>query len=116
MSHAIPSADSRYRIDKFIVPSSALSSFLKQIERIDAELSTLPGCEQHLVLIQEPDSAGDALHVLTLVEWASAAHMSAAKTHMRQRYRHEGFEPAAFMQELGVRAELGDYRRAEGAV
>ncbi|WP_349742438.1 antibiotic biosynthesis monooxygenase [Roseateles cavernae] len=113
MSHATPSADSRYRIDKFIVPSSALSSFLKQIERIDAELSTLPGCEQHLVLIQEPDVAAEVFHVMTLVEWTSPAHLIAAKTHMRQRYRRDGFEPAAFIQELGVRADLGDYRRAE---
>lgn len=95
------------------MPSSALISFLKQVERVDAELSALPGCEQHLVLIQEPDVAAEVLHVMTLVEWTSPAHLSAAKNHMRQRYRRDGFEPAAFMQELGVRTDLGDYRRAE---
>jgi hypothetical protein len=99
----------RYRIDKFVVPAEALNDFLKQVERIDAALSALPGCAQHLVLIQESHPGERDVHVLTLVEWASAAHMQSAKAQMQARYEREGFNPAACLQNLGVVADLGVY-------
>lgn len=111
------SAASVFRADKFLVPAPALTDFLKQVERVDAELSTLPGCEQHLVLIQEAHPGEDVLHVLTVVEWASAAHLSAAKTHMQRHYAQqgEGVDPAALLRRLGVQAEMGVYRPAQAA-
>ena len=31
---------------------------------------------------------------------------------MRQRYAQEGFDPPAFMKQLGVQADFGAYRNA----
>lgn len=101
--------DSMYRVDKFVVPPAALDGFLAQVQRVDALLSVLPGCRQNLVLIQQ-DSEGEDFQVLTLVEWASAQALADAKAHMQQCYAREGFHPAGFMQQLGVRADLGTYR------
>jgi quinol monooxygenase YgiN len=75
----LKSGGPHYRIDKFIVPEAGLNDFLKQVEQVDAALSALPGCLQHLVMIQESHPGEPDIHVLTLVEWASAAHMDAAK-------------------------------------
>ncbi len=71
-----------YRIDKFVVPEADLTEFLKQVERADVALSALPGCLQHWVMIQDTHPGEPDIHVLTLVEWASAAHMEAAKDRM----------------------------------
>lgn len=96
-----------FRVDKFAVPTQAQSAFMAQVQRVDQALSTLPGCRQNLVLTQV---GGDGeLHVVTLVEWASAESMAAAKAFMQKKYAEAGFDPQAFMQRLGVRADLGVY-------
>lgn len=102
-------ADSMYRVDKFVVPPAALDRFLAQVQCVDAALSALPGCRQNLVLIRQ-DREGEDFQVLTLVEWASAQALADAKLHMQQHYAREGFNPAGYMQQLGVRADLGSYR------
>ena len=66
------------------------------------------GCRQNLVLTQ-PDLAGE-FNVMTLVEWSHESHFAAAKAVMQARYAQERFDPAAFMQQLGVQADLGTYR------
>lgn len=118
MTHASPwpalvtpasSSESVYRVDKFVVPPAALEGFLQQVQRVDAELGALPGCAQNLVLIQQAE-VGEDFQIVTLVEWASAQALRDAKALMQQRYAAQGFDPAAFMQQLGVRADLGTYR------
>jgi hypothetical protein len=49
--------------------------------------------------------------LVTFVEWASAEAMAAARAFMQGKYAEEGFDPQAFMQRLGVRADLGVYGR-----
>lgn len=44
--------------------------------------------------------------------WASAGAAGQAKAVMRQRYAQEGFDPPAFMKQLGVQADFGAYRNA----
>ncbi len=96
-----------FRVDRFAVPAQARSAFMDQVHRVDQVLGTLPGCRQNLVLTQ-PGSSGE-LHVVTLVEWADAESMTAAKAFMQGKYAQAGFDPQAFMQALGVRADLGLY-------
>jgi heme-degrading monooxygenase HmoA len=86
-----------------------LDDFMAQVERVDRQVSALPGCRQHLVLMQlDPTlSARDCIQVMTIVEWADAQALQAAKAHLQRHYAREGFNPQAFMQALGVRAVMG---------
>ena len=99
-----------FRVDRFVVPQAALPTFMEQVQRVDRMLGSQPGCLQSLVLTQ----AGEAgeFNVLTLVEWADAQAVAAAKAVMQEKYAQEGFDPSAFMRQLGVRADFGVYRGA----
>lgn len=97
-----------YRIDRFNVPAKALAAFMERLHLTQRLLDKLPGCRQNLVLTQ-PDLAGE-FNVMTVVEWSHESHFAAAKAVMQARYAQERFDPAAFMQKLGVQADLGTYR------
>ncbi|HEX2012916.1 MAG TPA: antibiotic biosynthesis monooxygenase [Roseateles sp.] len=100
-----------FRADKFVVPVDMLDDFMAQIQRVDRIVAALPGCLRHLVLVQL-DGQGrndDAVEVMTIVEWSDAQALRAAKEQMQRRYASAGFHPAAFMQALGVKADLGSY-------
>lgn len=99
-----------YRIDKFDVPASAVAAFLERVHGVQRALDPQPGCLQNLVLAQ-PGEGGDT-RVVTIVEWASAEAAAQARAVMQQRYAQEGFDPPAFMRQLGVRAEFGAYQAA----
>jgi heme-degrading monooxygenase HmoA len=105
-------SSSLFRIDRFAVPSPALQEFMARVRRIDALLSAQPGCRQHLVLTQA-EGGGTVVHVITLVEWEDARAMENARDLVQAQYARESFDPPAFMQRLGVRAELAVYRMAE---
>jgi hypothetical protein len=103
-------AASVFRVDKFIVPADALPTFMDQVRRTQRALDALAGCQQNLVLTQ---TAGPGeFNVVTLVEWADAQALAAAKAVMQQKYAEEGFDATAFMQRLGVRADMGLYSNA----
>jgi heme-degrading monooxygenase HmoA len=99
-----------FRIDRFVVPADAVPAFLERLHHIQRTLGTLPGCQQNLVLAQKGGKGESTM--VTVVEWASAQSMAAAKAAVEKRYASEGFEPSAFMQKLGVRADLGVYTLA----
>jgi quinol monooxygenase YgiN len=103
------SGDPVLRVDKFLVPRVVLDEFMVQIQRIDRAVAIQPGCLRHQVLMQIEEPGGADVAVMTIVEWADAAALHAAKALMQQRYAQEGFKPAAFMQALGVRADMGSY-------
>ena len=100
-------AAATWRIDKFAVPHGALDTFLARLRHVQSLLNRQPGCRQNLVLTQT--GGPGAFNVVTLVEWASAAEMGYARDIMQKHYAAEGFEPEAFMRELGVRADLALY-------
>jgi heme-degrading monooxygenase HmoA len=106
-----PSAgSSTFRVDKFVVPAHALPAFMERVHRIQRMLDGVPGCRQNLVLTQTGGTG--EFNVVTVVEWANAQAMDAAKAIVRKKYAEEGFDPASFMQRLGVRADMGIYRNA----
>jgi len=98
---------SLFRVDTFEVPAAALPAFLERVHLSDRLLAELPGCLQHRVLTRAGDGPG--YDVVTIVEWANAAAMAAAKTAVQHRYAEEGFDPPAFMRGLGVKASMGSY-------
>lgn len=99
-----------FRIDKFAVPADALPAFLEQVHRVRQTLEALPGCQQNLVLTQT--GGPGEFNVVTLVEWVNPQAIVAATAAMQKKYAAEGFDPSAFMQTLGVRADLGLYSKA----
>ena len=107
---ATPANQPVYRIDRFNVPAHALLTFMERVRYTQQVLDELPGCRQNLVLTQA-DLAGE-FNVMTMVEWSDEGSLSAAKAVIQQRYAQERFDPAAFMQGLGVQADLGLYRSA----
>lgn len=110
MPQAARNTASLYRIDRFDVPASALEAFMERLRHVQQALDPQPGCLQNLVLAQ-PGEGGEA-RVVTIVEWASAEAAAGARAVMQQRYAREGFDPAAFMKQLGVRTDFGAYRNA----
>lgn len=102
-----PISSSQFRIDRFKVPAAAADAFMDRVHRIQLLLDPQPGCLQNLVLTRIAEDG--ALRVITVVEWESAAAMSAARTCVQRLYVEEGFDPAAFMRQLGVEADLGVY-------
>jgi heme-degrading monooxygenase HmoA len=97
-----------FRVDWFAVPAEALPTFMERVRRVDQRLAALPGCQRNLVLVHPGDGAES--RVITLVEWADPQALAAAKAVMQKEYAEEGFDPPAFMRQLGVRADLGTYR------
>jgi heme-degrading monooxygenase HmoA len=99
-----------FRIDRFVVPAEALPIFMERLRFTQQTLDTVPGCKQNLVL-QQDGNPGE-FNIITLVEWNDADAMTAAKATMQAKYAAEGFDPAAFIQKLGVQADMGVYRDA----
>lgn len=109
MPDALPTTPSApvYRIDRFDVPTKALRAFMERVHIIQRLLDGRPGCRQNLVLTRMSDHG--EFNVMTVVEWQDTDAMASARAYIKATYAKEGFEPAAFMDSLGVRAELGLY-------
>lgn len=101
-----------FRIDKFVVPPASMAAFMARVQRSRELLGALPGCRQHLVLTQT--GGPGEFNVITVVEWADSAALSDAKSAMDEQYARERFDPADFMKNLGVRADLGLYTEVSG--
>ena len=99
-----------FRIDRFKVPAVATAPFLARVHYIRELLAPQPGCRQNLVLTEAGEEG--ALRVITLVEWASPEAMAAARASVQRCYADEGFDPQAFMRQLGVEADFGVYAPA----
>jgi heme-degrading monooxygenase HmoA len=109
----LTSSAPQYRVDKFIVPPAAMPAFMARLEYTRRALGELPGCRQNLVLTQ---TAGPGeFNVVTIVEWASQQALAEARAAMQARYAQEGFDTAAFLAQLGVRADLAVYAPAAAA-
>lgn len=96
-----------YRLDHFVVPAAAMPAFTERLRLTQQALDTMPGCKQNLVLSRI--GASGEYDIATLVEWESAEAVAAAKAAMQQRYADSGFDPAQFMRELGIRADMAAY-------
>lgn len=105
---------SLFRVDKFAVPAASLGAFLERVHNVDRLLASQPGCKQNMVLTQT-EGPGE-FNVVTIVEWASAEAMAAARATMQAHYATEGFDPPVFMRSLGVRGDLSVYRRAHRTI
>ena len=99
-----------FRVDRFDVPRPALEPFMARLRITQRLLDEREGCRQNLVLVGAEE--GEAVAVVTIVEWADADAMAAAKAAMQSRYAREGFDPGVFMRDLGIRPDMRAYRPA----
>jgi hypothetical protein len=104
----MPQPEAVFRVDTFTVPAPAMPAFTQALRHIQQILGAQPGCRQNLVLTREGEPGG--FKVVTLVEWASAGELAAARAAVQAQYASEGFSPAELMRELGVSADMGVYR------
>lgn len=96
-----------FRIDKFVVPSRVLREFVDKMSNLKITLQAMPGCIRAEVLTQI-DGPGQ-FNVLTMVEWQNMDAVFAAKSAMQSYFLTEGFDPKAYIDRLGVDADLGLY-------
>lgn len=99
-----------HRIDKFVVPPETVPAFVAQMQRIQQTLRDLPGCLRQMVLTQSGGSG--EFNVITLVEWESMEAVTRAQEVVQRQFAAEGFNPAEFVRERGIRADLGFYESA----
>lgn len=104
---AVPQTASIFRVDKFIVPAAARDAFVERLKTIQALLDGLEGCLQNLVL--EQVSGPGTFNFVTIVEWASQEAMENARRIAAAEYARTNFDPQAFMQQLGIAADMGNY-------
>ena len=100
-----------FRVDKFIVPSPSLPTFMARMKEIQQMVRELPGCRRDL-LLQQTGGAGE-FNVVRIIEWASTEAVTSALATMQQRFKDEGFDPTAFfVKQLGAKTDFGLYRVA----
>ena len=102
----------QFRIDNFSVPEGARAEFEQAMHRNLAFLETLPGFRGHLVF--EKTSGPTAFNVATIAVWQSKEAIDAAGATVRAYYESIGFDAAALMSRLGIKAEIGNFQAVEG--
>ena len=111
---SVATSTSVFRIDKFVVPADVLPALMERVRRSQRLLNGVPGCQQNLVLTQT-GGAGE-VNLMTIIEWENADALNAAKAVVQQTYADEGFDPASFLQSLGVLMDAGTYNIASNAL
>jgi hypothetical protein len=97
-----------YRVDKFQVPEAVREEFLVEVMKTHELLRRQPGFH-HDLLLEQVSGPGE-LNIVTLAAWQDQESVAAAGAAIAESRRATGFDPAAFMSDLGVRADLANYR------
>lgn len=96
-----------YRVDKFIVPTAVREEFIERILLIHEMLGAQPGFVSDLLL--EQIAGPGKFNLVTVAIWEDASAAEAAGRVATARYRAEQFDPAAFIERLGITADMGTY-------
>lgn len=94
-------------IDKFLVPASAMGEFMDRVNINRKMISTMTGFVEDQAY-ERKDESGNVI-LITVAVWQNAQALQAAKTDVQERYKQEGFDPAAFMQRLHIVMDRGTY-------
>lgn len=98
-------SESLYRVDRFVVPEAARDAFLERIVVIRDFLAGQPGCLYNR--IAESHREDGLVSMMTIVEWRDRASMESARAAAKAHYAATGFDPQAFMTELGIDPDFG---------
>lgn len=102
-------AGSVFRIDKFVVPPLAMDEFAARVRQTHELLRRQPGFVRDLIL--EQASGPGEFNVVTMVEWQAQEAIDKARPVVMAMHESHGFDPQALMKRLGIRADIGNYRR-----
>lgn len=100
-----------YRIDKFVVPSSARSEFIEKVRSTHEFLRTLPGFIQDSVF--EKTGGPGEFNFVTIAVWESAEAIDAAKKAVMAKHEDIGFSPDEMFARLGIKADLVTYKQID---
>jgi heme-degrading monooxygenase HmoA len=101
------------RVDKFSVPPHALGEFLQKVQATHALLRTQAGFIQDAIL--EQSSGPGEFNFVTIVEWENAEAMDPARRAVTALHERMNFDPREMLIRLGIRADIGNYKRVEMA-
>ena len=98
-----------YRIDKFIVPSSARTELLRAITKTHHFLREQPGFNQDFIFEQiiNPESS----QIVTMVEWENESFVSNAKEKVLTMQRQENYNPKEIIGSNNIKAEFSVFKR-----
>jgi len=97
-----------YRVDKFVVPTSARSEFLARANAIRDVLKTQDGFIRDTYL--EQFAGPGEFNIVTVAEWKSHAHVDNAKSAVAAFIQSANFDPQEMYQRLGIKADIAFYR------
>lgn len=101
----------RYFIDHFTIPPAAVDTFKARMKHNRDFIHRLPGfIEDHAYTYT--DGQGNLVCV-TIARWSGEEALGKAKAAVQAEYKKQGFDPAAFLQQWGIRMERGVFREAE---
>jgi hypothetical protein len=99
-----------YRVDKFIVPGHARDEFLEKVHATHVLLRSQAGFVQDFIL--EQASGPGEFNFVTIVEWENAGAMEPVRQAVTALHKRMNFDPHELFARLGIRADLGNYKRA----
>jgi heme-degrading monooxygenase HmoA len=100
-----------YRVDKFVVPAHAREEFVSKVQTTHELLRTLPGFVQDFVL--EQSSGPGEFNMVTIVEWDSVEAIEPARAAVLAKHQEMNFNPQEMFARLGIKADLGNYKKIE---
>jgi heme-degrading monooxygenase HmoA len=109
--HLLKESRQIYRIDKFVVPSSARTEFLDKVKRTHEFLRTVPGFVQDHTF--EQTGGPGEFNVVTIARWDSVESIEAARKAVMARHEAMGFNPQEMVARLGIKADLASYRQVD---
>jgi heme-degrading monooxygenase HmoA len=98
-----------YRVDKFAVPAGARAEFLARVGETHRVLRNQPGFVQDFIL--EQTSGPGEFNIVTVAEWESEEFVAGAREAVAALHRSTKLDPQELFARLGVRPDLGNYRR-----
>lgn len=98
-----------YKVDKFVVPSSAKEAFLNKVHETHNRLKEQPGFVRDFIL-EKSEGPGE-FNLVTLVEWENSEAIEKAKQVIKEGNRKSGFDPQEFQKSLGITSDIADYRK-----
>lgn len=97
-----------FKVDKFIVPETAKTEFLKKVHVTHQLLEQQPGFVRQ-VLLEQYGGPGE-FNIVTFVEWQSQDAIDAARQAVHTLHQQLNFNPPEMWAQLGIRADLATYR------
>jgi heme-degrading monooxygenase HmoA len=95
------------RVDKFRVPQEAREEFWVNVRRTHGVQREQEGFVDDVLL--EKHSGDGVFDAVTIVRWAAASHLRAARRAVEEAHRARAFSPAAFFGRAGITADLANY-------